>query len=162
ARLVRLPALPGGAPPRRPGRAEDRGVSIRVNGREIADAEVLAEMQYHPASSRAAAERAAAEALVLRELLLQEAVAQGLAPEATGDEDDAVESAIGRLIDRNVITPEADEESCRRYFEANRRKFRTPDLCEAQHILIASPPNDVEARATAEAKARTLIAELLI
>ncbi len=135
-------------------------MSIRVNGKEISAAAVLAEMQYHPAPDRAAAERAAAEALVLRELMLQEAAAQGLLETATSDDETPDEAAIERLLERNIALPEADEESSRRYFEANRRKFRSPDLCEAQHILIAAAPDDEEARAVAQDKARLLIETL--
>ncbi len=135
-------------------------MTILVNGREIVPAAVLAEMQYHPAPSREAAERAAAEALVVRELLLQEAAARGLAQSDAAEDETAAEAVIDRLLALSIRTPEPEEESCRRYYEANRRKFRTSDICEAQHILIAAAPEDSEARAAAEAKARELIAEL--
>jgi peptidyl-prolyl cis-trans isomerase C len=135
-------------------------MTIRVNGREIAPAAVLAEMQYHPAPSRAAAERAAAEALVVRELLLQAAAARGLAQGGAAEDEAATEAVIARLLEQDIQTPELEEEPCRRYYESNRRKFRTPDICEAQHILIAAAPEDAEARAAAAAKAKELIAEL--
>lgn len=128
--------------------------TIRVNEIEIPPSAVAAEMQYHPAVSAEEAQHAAAEALVVRELLRQEARAQGF-----GDDDAAVES----LLAEAVSTPESNEESCRRYYENNRKRFRSPELVEAQHILIAAAPDDTAARlqskATAEALARRAAAD---
>ncbi len=47
--------------------------------------------------------------------------------------------------------PAADEATCRRYYEANRARFRSPDLFAAQHILFAAAPDDDEARTAAKA-----------
>ena len=135
-------------------------MTIRVNGKEIAAAAILAEMQYQPAPDKTAAERAAAEALVLRELMLQEAAAQGLLDGAAEADETPEEAAMDRLLERNIALPVADEESCRRYYEANRGKFRTSDLCEAQHILIAAAPEDEEGRAAAHSEAKLLIEAL--
>jgi peptidyl-prolyl cis-trans isomerase C len=121
--------------------------AIRVNDVEIGAAKVAEEMQYHPAASADEARRAAAEALVVRELLRQEAGAQGF-----GDGDDGVEE----LLEAAVKTPEPDEASCRRYYESNKKRFRSPDLVEAQHILVAAAPDDAEERARAKAKAADL------
>ena len=121
--------------------------TIRVNDIEIGAAGIAEEMQYHPATSAEEAQRAAAEALVVRELLRQEARAQGF-----GDGNDAVED----LLEAAVTTPEPDEASCRRYYEGNRRRFRSPDLIEAQHILVAAAPDETEDRAKAKAKAEDL------
>lgn len=121
--------------------------TIRVNDVEIGAAKIAEEMQYHPAASATAAQRAAAEALVVRELLRQEARAQGF-----GDGD----AAVDRLLEAAVTTPEPDEASCRRYYESNRKRFRSPDLIEAQHILIAAAPDETEDRAKAKAKAADL------
>ncbi len=126
-------------------------MSARVNGVEIPDSAILAEMQYHPAADRAAAQRSAAQALVVRELLRQAAAARGL-----GEDEDAID----RLLEEEVDPPDADEETCRRWFEANRRRFRAPDLAEAQHILIAAPPDDEEARIAARARAASLLDEI--
>ncbi|MBL8661771.1 MAG: peptidyl-prolyl cis-trans isomerase [Candidatus Odyssella sp.] len=121
--------------------------AIRVNDVEIGAAKIAEEMQYHPAPSAAEAQRAAAEALVVRELLRQEARAQGF-----GDGDEATED----LLEAAVATPEPDDASCRRYYEANRKRFRSPDLVEVQHILVAAAPDEVEERARAKAKAEEL------
>lgn len=125
---------------------------IRVNGAAIDEAAVLAEMQYHPAASAEEAGRRAAEALAVRELLLQRAAALGYDREA--------EDAIDRVIATEVSLPAPDEDSCRRYFEANRSQFRSPTLYEARHILIAAMPDDEEERRAAKEKAEQLIARL--
>lgn len=127
--------------------------TLAVNGVEIPLAAVEAEVQYHPAGSLDDARRQAAEALVLRELLLQEAARQGIVAGTP-------EEIIAALLEETVVTPEADEATCRRYYDNNRRRFRTPDLYEAQHILIAAAPDDDEARAAATRRALTLLAEL--
>lgn len=125
---------------------------IRVNGTAIDEAAVLAEMQYHPAASAEEAGRRAAEALAVRELLLQRAGALGY------DRDE--EDAIDRLIAAEVALPAPDDESCRRYYEANRSQFRSPTLYEARHILIPAMPEDEEERIAAKQQAEKLIALL--
>jgi peptidyl-prolyl cis-trans isomerase C len=126
---------------------------IAVNGTEISDAAIDAEVQYHPAESFDTARRAAAEALVIREVLLQEAARQGI-------ESTTPEETIERLLEAAIVTPEPDETTCRRYFDNNRRRFRSPDLFEAQHILLAAAPDDAEARAAAKQKAQILLARI--
>lgn len=126
--------------------------ALRVNGIEIAPAAVAAEMQYHPAASAQGAQRAAAEALVVGELLRQEAAARGFG----GDE-----AAVEALLVAAVTTPAPDEESCRRYYDNNRKRFRAPDLIEAQHILIAAAPDDAAERAEAKAKAAALARQVV-
>lgn len=125
---------------------------IRVNGTAIDEAAVLAEMQYHPAASAEEAGRRAAEALAVRELLLQRA-------EALGHDRDE-EDAIDRLIAAEVALPAPDDESCRRYYEANRSQFRSPTLYEARHILIPAMPEDEDERTAAMQQAEKLIALL--
>ncbi len=127
--------------------------TLAVNGVEIPLTAVEAEVQYHPAGSLDDARRQAAEALVVRELLLQEAARQGIAGETP-------EEIVAALLEEALSTPEADETTCRRYYDNNRRRFRSPDLYEAQHILIAAAPDDDEARAAATRRALTLLAEL--
>ncbi|WP_300295115.1 peptidylprolyl isomerase [Ferrovibrio sp.] len=125
---------------------------IRVNNVAIDEAAVLAEMQYHPAATAEEAGRRAAEALAVRELLLQRAEALGFDREA--------EDAIDRVIATEVSLPAPDEESCRRYFDANPDQFRSPSLYEARHILLAAMPDDEEEREAARMQAETLIAAL--
>jgi peptidyl-prolyl cis-trans isomerase C len=139
-------------------------MSIFVNEREITEAAVAAEVQNHPAPDLETAERAAAEALVVKELLLQEAARRGLtaAPSSLGEgkretEEDAL---IRQLLERDVSVPEADAESCRRYYENNLRRFRSPDVYEAAHIFFPADPDDPDAYGAARRKATTTVDRL--
>jgi len=126
-------------------------MTVAVDGVEIPERAILAEMQYHPAPSAEAAREAAARALAVRLLLASAAASRGLG------EDDA---AIERLIEDELEIVEPDDEACRRHWEETRAAWRAPDLAEAQHILIAAAPDDAEARREAKAKAEALLAEL--
>lgn len=130
-----------------------------VNGAEIAEAAVLAEMQHHPAPTREAAFRQALQALVVRELLLQEAHRLGLADAPAGEELPE-EAAIQRLLAQEVVVPSAGEAFCRRYYESNRKRFREPEMFEAEHILFAAAPDDPEGRDAAKAACAAAIAAL--
>lgn len=135
---------------------DDRRQTLSVNGTIIPTASVLAEMQHHPATSADQAFDQAARALALKELLLQRAADMAVAD----DLDD--EARIAAVIDQEVTTtiPEPDEASCRRWYEANRARFRSPDLFEASHILFPAPPDDPAARAAAKARAEDALAVL--
>ena len=130
-------------------------MEIMVNGTVISEREIARETQYHPPDNFEDARQQAAEALVVRELLLQQA--RRLIAD-NGDEKE--ETLIAGLISQEVKTPEADEETCRRYYKTHRDRFRSPDLIEARHILFAAKPNDPEALAAARTKAQKVI-ELL-
>lgn len=131
----------------------------QVNGVEIAEAAVLAEMQHHPAPSREGAFRQALEALVVRELLLQEARRLEIEDAPEGDELPE-EAAIRRLLAEAVAVPSADEAACRRYYDNNRKRFRAPEMFEAEHILFAAAPDDREGRDAAKAACAAAIAAL--
>lgn len=137
---------------------------IRINDATIEPAAVQAEAQNHPAATPEAALRSAAEALAVRELLLQEARRQGLEAEpladGTGRRETEADALIRALLEANVTVPEADEATCRRYYENNRRRFRSPELFEAAHILFSASPDDCEAYEAAVQQARRLIAVL--
>ena len=157
-------ALPKGkvkVPPR-PAKAERD--PVRVNGVEIAEEAIRTEAQNHPSDTPAGAFYLAARALVVRELLLQEAARLGIAPEGErigeGKRETAEDAAIRVLLEREVTTPRADTDACRRYYAANRQKFRSETLFEARHILVAAPPGDADRRAAAKREAETLIATL--
>lgn len=138
--------------------------TVSVNGVVIARAAISREMQNHPAGKPIDAWRAAARALVIRELLLQEARRLALVAHPVEDDEGRreteEEALVRQLVEQEVRTPGADEAACRRYYEANRRLFRSPDLCEARHILLPAAPDDAGARAAALVKARALIEEL--
>lgn len=126
---------------------------IRVDGVEIPERAIAAEMQHHPAPTREAAYRMAAQALVVRQLLLAEAARRGF-----GGPDE--EETVSRLLAAEIAVPEADEATCRRWFEANRGRIRTPEAWHAQHLLLAADPEDEDARRAAEAEANALLAEV--
>jgi peptidyl-prolyl cis-trans isomerase C len=127
--------------------------TVIVNGSEIPAAAIAAELQHHPADDVAGAWRQAATALVIRRLLLDECARQEI------DSEDE-EAAIRTLLAREIAIPDADAQTCRRYWTANRARFRTPDVYEAAHILFPAAPDDEAARATAKAAAEETLREL--
>ncbi|NWG23041.1 MAG: peptidylprolyl isomerase, partial [Pseudorhodoplanes sp.] len=137
---------------------------ISVNGVPIARDLIAREIQNHPSDSPVDAWKAAARALVVRELLLQEARRVGIEAvpldDGEGRRETEDEAAIRALIAREVTTPAADREACLRYYEQNRRRFRSADLYEAAHILIAGPQSDKRAHAQARETATALLARL--
>ncbi len=122
--------------------------TISVNGVEIARATIARETQNHPASKPIEAWQAAARALVVRELLLQEARRIALEPEPISDDEGRRETddeaLVRGLVEREVVTPTADEATCRRYYEQNRRRFTSPTLHEVSHILLPHDGPDLE------------------
>lgn len=142
----------------------DRPSRISVNGVAIARDAIAREAQNHPAEKPIAAWQEAARALVIRELLLQEArrLQIDAEPQSDGEgrretEDEAL---IRQLVEREVRTPEADDATCLRYYEQNRSRFRSADLCEVRHILIPVAPGDGPARVAARQQAMQIIAAL--
>ena len=122
---------------------------VKVNGIVIPRDAISREAQHHPAGKPIAAWRLATRALVIRELLLQEARRLGV--EAAPRTDDAgrretdEEAMIRGLVEREVATPHPDEETCRRYYDRNRKAFRSPTIYEVAHILFAARQCDAEA-----------------
>jgi peptidyl-prolyl cis-trans isomerase C len=139
-------------------------VAVSVNGVAIARGAIQREMQHHPAQKPIAAWQQAARALVVRELLLQRARHLGIAPESLKDADGRRETddeaTVRALIEREVAVPEPDEANCRRYYDNNKARFRSPDIYEASHILFAALPTDREAYAQARADACAVLATL--
>lgn len=142
-------------------------VPVVVNGTEISERAIKAEIQHHPAPSFEEARHAAVRALVIRELLLQAADHLGIAdvepvvdPD-TGRRETREEAVIRALLEQEVKVPEPDEAACRRYYENNRRRFRSDDLFEAAHILFLADPDDEEATARAKAQAQAALARVL-
>jgi len=134
---------------------------ISVNGVVISEKAIGNEVQHHPAGSVDSAVREAVEALVIKELLLQKAKAEGLADNLTdASTEQEQEVVIGNLLDKEVTTPESDSEACLVYYNANKEKFRSADLVEASHILLAASPDDANERHDKKTKALTLIAAL--
>jgi len=139
-------------------------ITVSVNGVTIARDAIQREMQHHPAAKPIAAWQQAARALVIRELLLQRAQIIGMTPQPVSDiegrreTDD--EALMRGLVEREVAVPEPDEETCRRFYAKNMARFRSPDIFEASHILLAALPSDQEAYARARADAEAVLATL--
>ncbi|HVY18382.1 MAG TPA: peptidylprolyl isomerase [Rhodopila sp.] len=137
--------------------------AVSVNAVVVPAAAIAREVQNHPGISPKAAWEEATRALVIRELLLQRARDLGLS--ATPRTDDGLreteeEALIRALLEAEVHTPVADEGSCRRYYAANLRRFRSPDLFEPLHILFQADRADGDAYATAIARAAAALAEI--
>jgi peptidyl-prolyl cis-trans isomerase C len=139
-------------------------VTVSVNGVAIARDAIVREMQHHPAQKPIAAWQQAARALVIRELLLQRATVIGVTPgpisDAAGRREIDEEALMRGVVEREVVVPEPDDETCRRYYERNGARFRSPDIYEAAHILFAALPSDPEAYARAQADAAGVLAAL--
>lgn len=133
---------------------------IKVNDIEITDAEISAEMQYHPAENKRAAKVKAAESLVIGQLLLQRAKAVGIQwPE--GQVSPAEEERyIDELISKEVAIPRATAEECQHYFDANPDKFHSSPIVEARHILLAAAPDDLAQRDEMSALAQQLLEQI--
>lgn len=138
---------------------------VIVGGREIPVGDIAAEAQNHPApSAEAAWEAARRKRSVIRQLLVDEAERLELEPGETCDEtgqpmtrEDAL---IDALLAREIKTPKADEETCRRFFDHNAERFLHPVAGRAAHILIEADPADDFAMGLATGDARTLIRAL--
>jgi len=135
--------------------------TISVNGAVIPREVIAREVQNHRAEKPILAWQAAARALVVRELLLQESMRLGIDAEplrdAEGRSETPEEAAMRALIEREVVTPEPDEAACLRFYEQNRARFRSGDLFEAAHILIAAARSDQAGRASARATADSIL-----
>ena len=141
-----------------------RPTLVSVNGSVIPGRDITQEVQYHPAASAGESWRAAARALVLRELLVQEAHRQCLEANPQIDEqgrrETEEEALIRTLIDNEVRVPTPTDAELRRYYDANVTRFRSQEILEARHILIAALPGDDEARTSARHKADAFAAQL--
>lgn len=139
-------------------------VTVSVNGVAIARDAIVREMQHHPAPKPIAAWQQAARALVIRELLLQRARHIGLTSEPVSDDagrrETEDEALMRGVVQREVAVPEPDDETCRRYYERNLARFRSPDIYEASHILFAALPSDRAAYAQARTDAAAVLATL--
>lgn len=148
----------------KPRRRFTRPIQVAVNGVPISTADIARETQHHASSDPDESWALAARALAIRELLTQEAERLGIAAEPMDDgegrRETGDEARLRALLDREVVVPHAGEAECRRYYERNRGKFRSPDLFEAAHILVAAAPGNAEARATARQTAQALIDDL--
>jgi peptidyl-prolyl cis-trans isomerase C len=138
--------------------------AVSVNGISIARDAIVREMQHHAATKPIVAWQQAARALVIRELLLQRARHLGVTPapirDADGRRETDDEAIMRGLVECEVTVPEPDDATCRRFYENNQSRFRSPDIYEASHILFAAVPADREAYAQVQADAAGVLAAL--
>lgn len=117
-------------------------MSIFVNKVEISEAEVGQEMQYHPAPNQQRAWVLAAQSLVVRQLLLQQAANNGLYPDAnvslTGEREEKI---IDQLLQQDVVVPEADEATCRRFYDNHPDSFLDDD--SGQRLAFEQAQNHI-------------------
>jgi len=139
---------------------------VVVNGETIPSAAVAAEAQNHtgPREKPGIAWRKAAQALAIRALLLQEARRRGLvadpielAPDRFETEDEAL---IRALLDEALTIQPITEEAVRAEWAKDPDRYRSAPLWDVSHILCACDPRDDEERASAEKRARALLAKL--
>jgi peptidyl-prolyl cis-trans isomerase C len=133
---------------------------VAVNEAVIASADIAREVQNHEGGSPVTAWEAATRALVVRELLSQRARALGLVPEPrseNGLRETDEEALIRMLLEAEVRTPTAGEADCRRYYNANLARFRSPDLYEPLHILFKAKQDDEAAFALAIERAEAAL-----
>jgi peptidyl-prolyl cis-trans isomerase C len=96
-------------------------------------------------------------AAAARELLRQQAVASGLVADGAPQND--ADTAIERLLEREVAVPEPGEAECRRFYDAHPALFSAGELAAVRHILFqVTPGTPVGAL---RAKAEGVLSELL-
>lgn len=120
---------------------EENGMELRVNRVTVPLEAVAREATRHPDAPDP--EIAARRALATRELLLQRAGELGLLEggrpraEVAFADRDAEDAVIGAVLDAEVITPEPDDDACRRVFASREGPPTVGELVEARHILFA-------------------------
>lgn len=115
-------------------------MSIFVNKFEITEADVGQEMQHHPAQTQDQAWRMAAQSLVVRQLLLQQALSTGLYQgEISTIRPDQEEALIDKLLEQEVTVPEADAETCERFYNTHPNSFVNDDAGERLAFDQAQP-----------------------
>lgn len=139
-------------------------VPVMINGIEVPYDEIAREVQFHPAPTPLEAWQAASHALAVRSMLLQEAARLGLAPQPVVDQEGSretdEEALIRQVIEQEVTVPQPTEQDCMRYYDQNRKRFRTPAIAEASHILLAASKSDATTYAARRAEATRCITSL--
>jgi peptidyl-prolyl cis-trans isomerase C len=107
-------------------------MAIRINGKELTDAAIEAEIANHAQAERPLDE--ALRVLAIQQIVLDEAADQGI-------DVSNPEQATAELLDRNVTVREATAEECRRHYDANTARFTVGELVEVSHILFQVTPS---------------------
>ncbi len=97
--------------------------AVTVNGVNITSEEIDFEVQYHPAESLFSAKYEATQALVIKELLFQRAVDLNLCERDSFKDLDNLDSVLESLFEQEIIVPDADEETCQRFYNNNQISF---------------------------------------
>lgn len=122
--------------------------TIVVEGVEIPEFLIAAEVQHHPSANPMEARAAAGKALAVRALLLHRADELGLIAQPQVDEEGREETneeaLIRATLDAEVEIDPPGEAECRRVYDAQRHRFSTPVLTEAAHILVEPKSDDAE------------------
>lgn len=134
--------------------------SVSVNGVVIPEGDIGIEMQYHPAPSAEESWYQAAQSLVIKKLLIEKATSLALAPTPMSEESEE-EALIRALVEEEVNLPTCTDQDCENYFNANAEHFKSPTIVEAEHILLAADPQDMDQRLDMETRAKNLI-ELIV
>lgn len=126
---------------------------VKIADELIDQDEIAREMQHHPHDSLEEVWVAAARSLVIKHLLELRATQLNL---VETDESQRIAS----VLEKELIVPEPDAEACERYYEQNKGRFKTANLLAVRHILLASPPDDVESRVKGRQEADGIIESL--
>jgi len=130
---------------------------IRVNQTTINEQAVMAEAQYHPASTKRSAILKAAESLIIGEVLRQRAKTLGI---ETSTHTASEEQLFDDLINHEVSIPTATTKECEQYYKQNPHRFESSPLLEVSHILLAAPVDDDKARIEAKVLSEDIIKQL--
>ena len=68
-----------------------------------------------------------------------------------------VDALVRQLLDDALQLPTPTEEECRRFYETNIRRFRSPTIWEPAHILLSASSDDEAARELARTRACEII-----
>ncbi|MBL4807017.1 MAG: peptidylprolyl isomerase, partial [Rhodobacteraceae bacterium] len=108
--------------------------------------------------------QAAARAMVVRALLLQEAGRLGLSADPQMLAKDKLETddeaLIRAVLDTELDIAQVSEADCQRIYDQQPEVFKSPDLFQPAHILLAVKPEDKTARAIAHKNAVEFIATI--
>lgn len=129
-------------------------MTITVNGTEINDSAIAAEMNRARAAGYPEGEQlrdAAIQELILRRLMLDQAAKVGITAESD-------EEVIGNLLQQEVSFSDVDEASCRDFYDSNPSSFTQGEMAAASHILFTA--GEGLSGSLVKAKAEGILAEL--
>ena len=127
---------------------------ISVNGTEISEANIATEIAHAVAAGQPEGDElrdGAIQELILRKLMLDEAARLGIS--TASDEE-----TVGTLLDQEVDFEDADEASCRAFYDENPGNFQQGEMAAASHILFAI--NDDASAGLIKAKAEGVLEQV--